>query len=134
MGYCNDIAWGILNDPTRNSGYGSTEDADFCDQSNGNSNQSPDWSGPGWYKIEGLAGNMLPEYPVDTHHCGTTVTGWLNGFHPVNVGQTVNRLVCFNANGNECYLQSLISIKNCGGFYLYDLGDTPGCNLRYCAE
>ena len=72
LGYCNDIDYKILDDPTRNSGFSSTESENFCDEVGVNSNQSPDWYGPGWYKIEGPAGNMLPERPVDTHHCGTT--------------------------------------------------------------
>ena len=77
---------------------------------------------------------MLPEQPVENYHCGTTVTGWLNGLHPVAVGQTVDRIVCFNADMDECYLQTKIQVRNCGNYYLYNLKDTPGCYLRYCAE
>ena len=135
LGYCNDIEYKILDDSTRNSGYETpSENNDFCDNSKENANESPDWSGPGWYKIDGPAGRMLSEYPVDTHHCGTSATGWLNGYHPVTPGNTAYGQVCFNANGVECYQTAPIQIKNCGGFYLYNLVDTPGCYMRYCAE
>ena len=25
-------------------------------------------------------------------------------------------------------------MRNCGGFYVYELGPAPTCHLRYCAE
>ena len=135
LSYCNDIEYKLLDDSTRNSGYETpSESDDFCDNLEDNANESPDWSGPGWYKFEGSAGNMMPEYPVDTHHCGTGATGWLNGYHPVTPGNIATSQVCFNANGVECYQTAPIQIKNCGGFYLYNLVDTPGCYMRYCAE
>ena len=62
--YCDDIEYNILDSESRNSGYSSDNKVNFCDRLLGNGNQSPDWSGPGWYRIEGPAGSMLPELPV----------------------------------------------------------------------
>ena len=40
---------------------------------------SPDWKGPGWYRMKSPAGLQLSEEPVLPYHCSTSGTGWLNG-------------------------------------------------------
>ena len=35
----------------------------------------------------GPAGTQLSEGIVDTYHCGTSATGWLNGTHPTILGK-----------------------------------------------
>ena len=84
------------------------------------------------HRITGQAGTKIPEHPVDSEHCHTHTTGWLNGEHPTVVGETVVREVCFNLFGDSCWRHTEIQVKHCGGFFLYYLGTTPGCNLRYC--
>ena len=107
----------------------------LCDDNNDiESDQSPDWHGPSWYRIMGQAGTKIPENPVDSEHCHTHTTGWLNGEHPTIVGETIVSEVCFNLQGDKCWRSSEIQIKHCGGYFLYYLKNTPGCNLRYCSE
>merc|ERR1711971_204086 len=93
---------------------------------------SPDWKGPGWYRMKSPAGLQLSEEPVLPYHCSTSGTGWLNGPHPDNLGETVGMQVCFSGpSGNdECQWLTSIQVKNCGNFYLYKLEDTPYCPLR----
>ena len=89
----------------------------------------------GWYKMEEPAGTKLPEKDIAEQHCGTFATGWLNGDHPTTLNAIVDREVCFSYGGlNPCPKKSQIQIRNCGDFYLYNLDDTPLCNLRYCSE
>ena len=128
------LGYNILDDPTRNSEYGS---ADLCD--NSDTHTSPDWKGSGWYKISGSAGSQLPEQPIDPFHCGSYQPGWLNGNHPTDIGEGVDSEVCFNYAGSTCSHRVGISIIKClssdgGEYYLYFLKNTPACNLRYCTE
>ena len=105
----------------------------YCDKTN-NLKSSPDWKGPGWYRMKNPAGLQLSEEPIEPYHCGTSATGWLNGPHPTQLGQTVGMQVCFNGGGSECQWITSIQVKNCGNFFLYYLEDAPYCPLRYCAK
>ena len=108
---------------------------ELCDDDDASeSNQSPDWQGPSWYRITGQAGTKIPENPVNSEHCHTHSTGWLHGEHPTIVGETVVSEVCFNLQGDKCWRRTEIQIKHCGGYFLYYLENTPGCNLRYCSQ
>ena len=80
------------------------------------------------------AGTKIPEFPIEPHYCGTNSPGWLNGTHPLFEGEVVNRTVCFNYSDNLCLWSSQIQVKHCGNFFLYNLGETPVCELRYCSE
>ena len=71
--------------------------------------------------------------PVESFHCITYFTGWLNGHHPATAGDTINGTVCFNWAGNSCYDETQIQIKHCTSYYLYYLVEPPYCNLRYCS-
>jgi len=95
---------------------------------------SPDWKGPGWYRITEPAGSRIPEYSPGQLHCGTHASGWLNGTHPAVPGQQQDMKVCFNWSGNACMWSINVVVRNCGGYFVYKLPDTPVCYLRYCAE
>ena len=76
----------------------------------------------------------MPTSPVPKQHCGTHATGWLNGKHPKKEEGVVSRKVCFNWSGNTCRWSIYVSVRNCGAFYVYHLGRTPGCSFRYCGN
>ena len=102
------------------------------------SGRSPDWNGPGWYRVSGQAGTQISEHSYLTSRasgnnaaCGTHYGGWLTGGHPVQPGQTVSRRVCFN---KSCGSFKDIQVTNCLTFYVYDLKKPPGCYCRYCTQ
>ena len=110
--------------------YGNTDS--YCDETD--TNTSPDWHGPGWYRFGMPAGNTIPEEPVEPEHCNTQVTGWLNGNHPAP-GNTIDSTVCFNdLTWGSCHVQTQIQIKHCDQYFLYYLPDTSYCSMRYCAS
>ena len=76
----------------------------------------------------------MPTSCVPKHYCGTHAPGWLSGAHPTSVGQIVNSKVCFHWGGSCCNWHTYIQIKKCNGFYVYKLGKTPCCWLRYCGN
>ena len=78
----------------------------------------------------------MAESCVDRYRCGTYYPGWLNGSHPtVNEG-AVQRRVCFRDReyGGFCCLFSIyIRVRNCGGFYVYQLKPLL-CDFLYCGN
>ena len=122
----------LLNDPTRNSEYAldRNQTNGFCDT---DWNTSPDWQGPGWYRMSLPSGNTIPEEPVEPFHCNSQAPGWLNSKHPVP-GNTIDGSVCFNSAGNTCKWQTRIKIRHCKNYFLYYLPKPPTCRLRYCAS
>ena len=87
-----------------------------------------------WYRFTGASGTMMPTSCVPKHYCGTHAPGWLSGAHPTGVGQTVSSKVCFHWGGSCCHWHTYVQIKKCNGFYVYKLGKTPCCWLRYCGN
>ena len=88
-----------------------------------------------WYRFEGDAGTRMPTTYVDRRKCGTNFPGWLNGTHPTVADGEVIREVCFSimfSDYHDCIGHKLIKVKNCSSYYVYKLGGTPGCDLRYC--
>ncbi|CAH3142153.1 unnamed protein product [Porites lobata] len=71
---------------------------------------------------------------VDHKHCGTAAPGWMNGGHPSVAERVVSRSVCFRSKSNCCKWLIVISVRNCGGFYVYWLQRPPHCNFRYCGS
>ena len=80
------------------------------------------------------AGTRMPEHQIDDHHCGTSYPGWLNGSHPTENGQIVDRQVCFIDNGCMAVPNVHVQIIKCDTYFLYYLEDVPACSLRYCSE
>ena len=88
----------------------------------------------GWYRFEGAAGSHLPEEAPVINRCGTQAPGWLNGKHPAVQNQIVGADACFHWSGETCRWKTRVFIRNCGGFYVYQLDPAPGCNMRYCGS
>jgi len=87
-----------------------------------------------WYRITGAAGTAMPTKCVAMNHCGTHAPGWLSGSHPTQAQGMVTRKVCYHWNNKCCLWSNNIRVRNCGGFYVYELSRTPHCHLRYCGN
>ena len=135
-----------MNEATRNKDYkkynGANSNLTFCDRPHSARPMSPSWKGAGWYRFQAPAGTRMPESPPEFSHytegfCGTHYTGWLNGHHPTNLGELVEREVCFKTGGSENCRSSLkrtTKIRHCGSYFVYYLPEVSGCSVRYCAE
>ena len=91
---------------------------------------------PGRYRFQGAAGDRMPDKCVLMHRCGTTHPGWLRDGHPSVAEGAVTRTVCYNSYPNCCQWTNIINVRNCSGFYVYELNIArmPTCNLRYCGN
>ena len=74
----------------------------------------------------------MPTTRVPAYRCGTAWSGWLDGAHPKVGDGKVIRMVCFSDRRTGCKHSIIISVKNCGSFYIYNLVQPPSCNSRYC--
>ena len=130
-GHCNHINYATLNDPKRNRDYNGSDASPSCDDSN----VEGDWiGGDAWYRFADPAGSQLADSIVPTYHCGTHATGWLNGTHPVTLGENVISQVCFHWSDNPCRWNTDVEIKQCGGFYIYKFTAASTCRLKYCGQ
>ena len=114
-----------ISDASRNSNFG--KGSLQCDTGH--------FFGNTWYRFVPPAGTQMSEQPIPANHCGTEMTGWINGTHPSNNGEIVKRNICFVNlwNKNTCWRSVSVEIQNCGSFYLYKLPNPPNCVSRYCA-
>ena len=106
-------------------------------------NISPDWKGPGWYRMGYPAGTMLSEEPVPYWHCNTEKTTWLMGHHPTTAGESIDGKLCLNYASfellvgileYECKYDLQIQIKYCSSYFLYHLEDLSFYSTRYCSK
>ena len=88
---------------------------------------------PTWYRFTGRSGSQMPTSCVPTNRCGTHAPGWLAGCHPP-LGKISTDLVCFHWHGDCCRWHTFIRVRNCGGFFVYELKKPPACYLRYCGN
>jgi len=66
--------------------------------------------------------------------CGTAYPGWFSGSHPSVADGVVHATVCFDWHYHCCLWSESIRVRNCGGFYVYELGPPSTCNTRYCGN
>ena len=67
--------------------------------------------------------------------CGTLSPGWLNGTHPTVAESVVTREVCYHALYSCCSWSNNIKVKNCSGYYVYELQKPPFFfTFRYCGN
>ena len=88
----------------------------------------------GWYRFQGAAGDQMPDKCVLMYRCGTKSPGWLNGAHPTVAQGVVKRTVCYTSDRGCCDNRNLIKVKNCSGYYVYELHRTRRRYSRYCGN
>lgn len=106
---------------------------------NNDSPKSPDWQGPGWYRVVSPAGSQISEHVRDPEHkdkhgdCNTHHGGWMLGGHPSIEEGIVTRTVClrWDCNGLD---KIQIRVVNCNQYYLYELKSTQSGGRRYCTQ
>ena len=89
----------------------------------------------GWYRFMGAAGAKMPTTHVPAFRCGTAFSGWLDDCHPTMEDGEARKKVCFSDKENKaatCKGTENIFVKNCGSYFIYKLGNPPGCEMRYC--
>ena len=89
---------------------------------------------PGWYRFGGEAGNQMADSCVPVYHCNSVAPAWLNARHPSVAEGAVKRKVCFSRYRRCCFASTYITVRNCGGFYVYKLFSSPSCDIRYCGN
>ena len=81
-----------------------------------------------------ILGTQLPEVSPGASHCGTDRVGWLNDTHIPILGIQVTQTVCFDvASGYPCAESTQVTVKSCGGYFIYNLPVAPNCYFRYCS-
>ena len=75
-----------------------------------------------------------PTSCVVRYRCGAYAPGWLNSAHPSVADGIVHATAGFNYYYGCCSWTKSIRVRNCGGFYVYELGPPPVCNARYCGN
>ena len=88
----------------------------------------------GWYRFQGAAGDRMPDKCVLMYRCGTKYPGWLNGTHPTVAEGVVTRTVCYSFKMSCCLAGNIIKVKNCKGYYVYELQRTTDSYSRYCGN
>ena len=95
-----------------------------------------------WYRFLTAGSKLMASTCVREGKCGTDAPGWLAEKHPTFAEGIVLRKVCFSWYGGCCNWQIKIKVRNCAGFYTYELKKTSGvqphsssgCPLRYCSS
>ena len=86
-----------------------------------------------WYRFKLPGANItMLESCIPKNRCGTEAVGWLRTKHPSVADGIVNGDVCFHWGINCCTWRNSIRIRNCDGYFVYELQPTSKCHLRYC--
>nr|XP_058946979.1 fibrillin-3-like [Pocillopora verrucosa] len=112
----------VIDDSTRSRGYQTSSSK--CD----------DTMETKWYRFQGASGDAMPLSCVPKNRCGTRAPGWLHETHPTVAHGIVSAKVCYHWGDNCCHWSNTIRVRNCDGFFVYELNKSPGCNLRYCGN
>ncbi|XP_052074207.1 oncoprotein-induced transcript 3 protein-like [Mytilus californianus] len=84
-----------------------------------------------WYRPFSANGDKMPTSPPGKMHCGTINPIWLNGTLPTYDDGNVSREACVQTENAICEQSIDIEIRNCGGYYIYFLKETPP-NSSFC--
>ena len=76
--------------------------------------------------------------PTTVNQCGTQAPAYMSatsGGHPTLAQGIVSRTACYYWNGDTCLWTSTVKVAQCtGGYYVYQFGQSIGCNLRICSS
>ncbi|RMX47718.1 hypothetical protein pdam_00012356 [Pocillopora damicornis] len=86
-----------------------------------------------WYRFSGAAGIMMATRCIPRNRCNSQMSGWISGSNPSVADGKVTRTACMHSSSGCCtHYYSSVEIRNCSGFYVYNLPPTSTCNSRYC--
>ena len=83
----------------------------------------------GWYRFQGAAGDRIQDRCDLKYGCS-----WLDGTHPTVTEGVVTRTVCYTYSDDCCSDSTIIKVKNCSSYYVYELPRTPDQYSRYCGN
>ena len=70
---------------------------------------------------------------IPRNRCNSQMSGWISGSNPSVADGKVTRTACMHSSSGCCtHYYSSVEIRNCSGFYVYNLPPTSTCNSRYC--
>ena len=125
-GDCKDAKYTTINDPRRSTAYHAPPSDYFCDEGLIRDN--------GWYRFSSVAGEEIPTKKPEHDRCGTALPIYINGSNPSVEEGIVNRTACAAAIFSRCYEAFTIKVRNCSGFYIYQLRKPKiACKFAYCA-
>ena len=116
---CRD--YDVLSEPDRHQSYG-------------RNNLSDSSLTPGWYRFQSSSYTRMIDSCIPHHRCSTGITGWLKGGQPAFEDGIVAREACFNGYYKCCYRKVQIRVRECQGFFVYELKPSPAGVFRYCAK
>ena len=112
--------YSLLSEPDRQQSYGRGDNSDSTLTF-------------GWYRFQFSSYTKMLDKCIPHHRCLTDMPGWLNGEHPTLKDGIVTREACFHGFYNCCHKRVQIRVRECGGFYVYELKPSPPGKYRYCA-
>ena len=116
----------VLDEPWRKVSIENDGKEDKCDKRT---------MSAGWKRFaDSIGGEMPDSCPASRNRCGTDAPGWLNGSHPIVVGQKTAMRICFRYSVHCCWQKVSVEVTNCGLYYVYNLPKPPICNLVYCGN
>ena len=89
-------------------------------------------AGGQWYRFTGASGTMMATHCIPKGSCKTHASGWISGNHPSETYQLVSATACFHWDSNCCARSRPVRIRNCSGYYIYELQNLGHCYYRYC--
>lgn len=76
---------------------------------------------------------MMATRCIPRNRCNSQMSGWISGSNPSVADGKVTRTACMHSSSGCCtYYYSSVEIRNCSGFYVYNLPPTSTCHSRYC--
>ena len=122
-GDCKDVKYTTINDPRRSTAYADT--TNLCDEGLIRDNR--------WYRFSSKAGREIPTKKPEPDRCGTALPIYINGSNPTVEEGIVDRTACAAFPLDPCYNPFTIKVRNCSGFYIYQLRKPTECKSAYCA-
>ncbi|XP_028412381.1 uncharacterized protein LOC114535201 [Dendronephthya gigantea] len=129
--YCKDVNYVTIKDARRSTAY--------ILPHNSSSNKLCDRKAiidDVWYRFSSEAGGDIATRRPNRGGCGTRAPIWMNGTHPTVEEGIVKRKACLDAPlviPYGCGYSYDINVRNCSGYYIYQLKTPSQCDSVYCA-
>ena len=124
---CKEVEYITIDDPRRSTAYRSGS-GKLCDR--GIILEDV------WYRFSSEAGDEIPTTLPKLGSCDTAVPIWINGVNPTVKDGIVTRKACADRPHGKprgCSVSYNIRVRNCSGFYIYQLKKPLQCYFAYCA-